>query len=457
MDAGKGADLGAGSAVPSRVSLLERETIHRVARRLLPVLMLDYFCASLDRANVGMAAMTLRSDLGFTNAQFGFGAGIFFVGYFLAEIPSNLILNQVGARRWISRILMTWGIISGLTAFVWNDWSFYGLRFLLGLAEAGFFPGMVLYMTWWFPAYYRSRMTALFMSAGVVSQIIGPPIGGLLLRLHGMFGLVGWQWLFILEAVPSIIMCFVTWRLLEDRPADAAWLRPDQRVWLTEQLTKERTERDAIQKYSLRQAFSSTKLWLLTLVEFGHQVAGYGLVFFMPLIVKGLGVATGWVGIVSALPFLCGLGSMLAWGYHSDRTRERVWHAAAALLLVAAGLAACTVIGAGRPTMMLVALCVAVIGNQAVAPCFWSIPGTMLTGAAAAGGLAMINSLGNLGGWFGPLLYGAVKDATGSTSLALLFLATGPVLSAIVLVLVGHDRQRKIETAQRPSILPRQR
>jgi len=439
MDAGE--PLAASAPAARGIDPLEKETIRRVVRRLLPVLMLGYFCASLDRANIGMAATTMSPDLGFSNAQFGFGAGVFFLGYFLAEIPSNLILNKVGARRWISRILMTWGIISALTAFVWSDWSFYSLRFLLGLAEAGFFPGVLLYMTWWFPSYYRSRMTALFMSAGVVSQIVGPPIGGLLLRLHGTLGLAGWQWLFLVEGLPSVVMCVVTWRLLTDRPKDAAWLRPEQKAWLDERLASERRQREAIRTYSLATAFGNAKVWLLTLVEFGHQVAGYGLVFFMPLIVKGLGVATDWIGVVAAVPFLCGFVAMNAWGHHSDRTGERTWHAAGALLVVAAGMSACTLIGGSNPVLMMVALCVAVMGNQSVAPCFWSIPGTMLTGTAAAGGLAMINSLGNLGGWFGPSVYGLIKDATGSTNEALLCLAVGPVLSAIVLVLVGHDRR----------------
>jgi MFS transporter, ACS family, tartrate transporter len=443
MNAGNAATATVTELAARGTRLLEQETIRRVTMRLIPVLMLDYFCASLDRSNIGMAATTLSTDLGFSNTQFGFGAGVFFFGYFLAEIPSNLILNRVGARRWISRILITWGVLSGLTAFVWNDWSFYGVRFLLGLAEAGFFPGMLLYMTWWFPAGYRSRMTALFMSAGVFSSIIGPPIGGLLLRLNGVLGLAGWQWLFIVEAMPSVIMCFVTWRVLTDRPKDAAWLRPDQQTWLTARLDSERAQHEAIRKYSLGKVLSSPKIWLLTLVEFGHQVAGYGLVFFMPLIVKGLGVATGWIGVVTALPFLCGFVAMIVWGYHSDRTGERTWHAAGALLLVASGLAACIVIGGNNPTMTLIVLCVTVMGNQSVAACFWSIPGTMLTGAAAAGGLAMINSIGNLGGWFGPMLYGAVKDASGSTSLALLFLAVGPLISAIVLILIGHDRRLK--------------
>jgi len=214
----------AASSAAQVMDPLERETVNRVVWRLMPILMLGYFCAYLDRVNVGFAGLTMMSALGFSAAVFGFGGGVFFLGYFLAEIPSNLFLNRVGARRWIARILFTWGIISGLTAFVWNDWSFYGVRFFLGLAEAGFYPGIVLYLTWWFPSNYRSRMQAIFQSASVISLIVGPPVSAWLLTLDGVFGFAGWQWLFLVEAVPPLIMCFVTWFLLTDHPIDAKWL-----------------------------------------------------------------------------------------------------------------------------------------------------------------------------------------------------------------------------------------
>ncbi len=435
------AALIAEQSMTSRAEPIERETMRRVIWHFLPILMLGYFCASLDRANVGMAATTMKPALGFSNAQFGFGAGIFFWGYLLAEIPSNLIMNRVGARRWISRILITWGIVSALTAFIWNDWSFYGIRFLLGIAEAGFFPGVLLYITWWLPSFYRSRMTAMFMAGGVLAQVIGPPVGGLLLRLDGVLGLAGWQWLFIAEALPTFAVFFATWKLLTDRPADATWLDPAQKAWLIERLSSEQAQREAVRKYSLREAFSNPKLLALTAAEFGHQVIGYGLVFFFPLIVKELGVATKWIGVVSALPYLCGFVAMIAWGYHSDRTGERVWHAAGTCFVVAAGLVACVLFGTNYPIAMMAVLCITVMANQSFAPCFWSIPGTMLTGAAAAGGLAMINSFGNLGGWVGPYLYGLVKDGTGSISIALLSLAAGPFIAGVILVLVGHDRR----------------
>jgi ACS family tartrate transporter-like MFS transporter len=292
------------TSVPNsrHIEPIERETIRRVAWRLMPLLALGYFCAYLDRANVGMAATTMTKDLGFSNTVFGFGAGLFFLGYFLAEVPSNLLLNKLGARRWISRILITWGIISGLTAFVWNDLSFYGIRFFLGLAEAGFYPGVVLYLTWWFPSAYRTRMMALFQSAQTISLIIGPPVGGLLLHMQGVLGLTGWQWLFIIEALPPVVMCVVTWRLLTDRPKDADWLRPDQKAWLVERLDSERVQREAIRKFSLAQAFYNPKVLLISLAYIGTNSISYVLVFFLPLIVKGLGVTVNYIGVVSAYP-----------------------------------------------------------------------------------------------------------------------------------------------------------
>src|SRR5271156_2815831 len=439
MDMDASAD--AGALTLHGIEPIERETVRRVTWRLMPLLMLGYFCAYLDRSNVGMAATTMVKDLGFSNAVFGFGAGLFFFGYFLAEIPSNLILNKMGARRWIARILFTWGIVAALTGFVWSEWSFYGIRFVLGLAEAGFYPGVLLYMTWWFPSYYRTRMMGIFQSASVISLFVGPPIGGLLLHMQGLLGLQGWQWLYIMEGLPPIIMCFVTWMLLTDRPHDAQWLRPEQRAWLQARLDSENSQREAVRKYSLGQAFANPKLWLLTIAYVGQNGSGYGLVIFLPLIVKGLGVGTDWIGLVSALPYICAFVAMIYWGYHSDLHGERTWHVAGAALVAAAGLAACVVIGVGHPVVTMIALCLAMMGQQSLVPTFWSLPSAMLTGVAAAGGLAMINAVGNLGGWLGPSVYGMIKDATGSADLGLLCLAVGPLITAIAVVLAGPDRR----------------
>lgn len=437
----KGPNVNAKLQVPDHIDPIERQTMRKVSWRLMPLLMLGYFCAYLDRSNVGMAATTMVDDLHFSSAVFGFGAGMFFLGYFLAEVPSNLILHKVGARRWIARILITWGIIAALTAIVWNEWSFYGNRVLLGLAEAGFYPGVLLYLTWWFPSYYRSRMMGLFQSASVISLFVGPPLGGLILRMNGMMGLQGWQWLYVVEGLPPLITCVVFLRFLTDRPSEATWLTAEQRTWLQTRLQAEEAQRESVRKFSLSEAFTNPKMWLLTLAYFGQNTSSYALVFFLPLIVKGLGVGTNWVGLITALPYLCAFVAMIAWGYHSDITGERKWHVAGASLLAAGGLAACVLIGVGHPLITMVALCIAMIGQQSLVPTFWSIPSAMLTGVAAAGGLAMVNAVGNLGGWFGPSVYGFIKDATGSTDLGLLFLAIGPLMTAICVLVVGHDRR----------------
>ncbi|MEA2739164.1 MAG: transporter, family, tartrate transporter [Acetobacteraceae bacterium] len=421
---------------------LERETINRVAWRLMPLLMLGYFCAYLDRVNVGFAGLTMNKALGFSSAVFGFGGGVFFVGYFLAEIPSNLVLNKVGARRWVARILLTWGIISGLTAFVWNDWSFYGVRFLLGLAEAGFYPGIVLYLTWWFPSYYRSRMQAIFQSASVISLIVGPPVSAWLLTLDGAFGLQGWQLMFLVEAVPPIIMCFAIWFLLTDHPRDAKWLRPEQREWLQTRLDSEEAQRESVHRYGLGETLRNPRVWALTLVYFGQNVSNYGLLIFLPQIIKSFGISTQMTGYVSALPFVFAAFAMIYWGLRSDRSGSRTMYVASACALCAAGLAACTFIGTGHPVWMMVALILGVMGQQSIAPTFWPLPTAMLSGVAAAGGIALINAVGNLGGFLGPYMFGLIKDATGGSDLlALLALAAAPVVSTVVLLAMGHDRR----------------
>jgi MFS family permease len=423
------------------VEPLERETIRRVAWRLIPLLMLGYFCAYLDRVNVGFAALTMNKMLGFSSAVFGFGAGLFFVGYFVAEIPSNLILDKVGARRWLARILVTWGIVSGLTAFVWNDWSFYAIRILLGLAEAGFYPGVVLYLIWWFPAAYRTRMMATFQSASTISNIIGPPISANLLSLDGIAGFSGWQWLFLIEALPPVIMGVLTWFLLTDRPTDAHWLRTDQREWLIKRLADERADREAIKTFSLGQAFSYPRMWLMTVTYFGQNVSAYGILMFLPLIVRGLGVAQSNTGYVAMLPYVCGLSAMAFFCIRSDLTGNRVAYCAAACVLCSAGLASAAAIGPSHPVLMIMAICCAAMGQSSIAATFWALPSALLTGIAAAGGIALINSIGNLGGWIGPWVFGLVKDATGSDALGLLALGSGPFIGAFALILAGHDRR----------------
>ena len=424
------------------IDALESATIRRITWRLMPVLMVGYFAAFLDRTNVAMAAPTMNPQLGFSAAVYGFGAGLFFLGYFLAEIPSNLVLDKVGARRWLARILITWGVLSGLTAFVWNDWSFYTVRLLLGVAEAGFFPGVVLYLTWWYPSFYASRMIAVFYSAAVAAMIIWPPISGLLLRMEMIAGLHGWQWLFLMEAVPAVVMCFVNWFLLTDRPSEAEWLAPEQRNWLIGRLVSERTQLEAAHKYSLVEALTDRKVVLLSLAYLTHSMAGYSVMFFLPLILTGLGVASLWLGLVTAIPSLVALAAMNYWGSHSDRSGDRYWHVVGGWILETAAMAGSIFIGAGHPLLLYLALIVASCCNWAVATVFWSIPSAILTGTAAAGGIAMINSIGQLGGWFGPWVFGLVKDWSGGSDKAALFvLALGPLIAAAFVTLAGIRRQ----------------
>ena len=420
-------------------NILERETMAKVTRRLIPLLMVCYFTAYLDRVNVGFAALTMNKALGFSAAMFGVGSGIFFVGYFLCEIPSNLILARVGARKWIARILVTWGIISGLTAFVWSEWSFYGVRFVLGLAEAGFYPGIILYLTWWFPSSYRSRIIGIFMTAIPISIILGSIVSSQLLRLDGLMGLQGWQWLFILEAVPPVILGVAVMVYLTDEPSQAKWLRADQRQWLVNRLETERAQREAIHHYALGETLMNPRVWLLTLVYFGQNVSGYGFVLFLPQIVSKFGASIGQVGLISAIPYVFGGIAMVLWGLHSDRTGERNKHAAAACFLAFAGLAVCIFID--DPVIMMVALVLAQMGQSAIAPTFWTLPTAMLSGSAAAGGIAMINAVGNLGGFLGPYLIGAIRDATGSFSLGLFVISLGALVGAAVLLTLGHDRR----------------
>ncbi|WP_428487585.1 MFS transporter [Rhodopila sp.] len=429
----------ASPAAPPFIDKIERETMRRVARRLIPLLMVCYFAAYLDRVNVGFAALTMNKSLGFSSAIFGIGGGIFFFGYFLFEIPSNLILSKVGARRWIARILITWGVISGITAFVTGTWSFLGIRFLLGLAEAGFYPGIILYLTWWFPSSYRSRIIGIFMTAIPISIVTGSLVSSQIIRLGAWGGLEGWQWLFILEAVPAVILGFVVLIYLTDGPEQASWLEPEQRDWLVRRLAAERAQREAIRHYSLGETLRNTRVWLLTLVYFGQNVSGYGLVLFLPQIVSRFGVGVGMNGVISALPFAAAAIAMVVWGRHSDRTGERNLHAAAACFLNFAGLAVCVFLQ--DPTLMMIALILGQMGNSAIAPTFWTLPTAMLSGTAAAGGIALINAVGNLGGFLGPYLMGVIKDGTGSFSLGLLAIAMGALVSTIVLVALGHDRR----------------
>ena len=424
-------------------SELETSTICAISWRLIPFLVLAYFLSYLDRVNLGFAALTMNKELNFSPTVFSWGAGIFFIGYFLFEVPSNLALEKFGASRWIARIMITWGIISALMALVTGVWSFYGVRFLLGVAEAGFFPGIILYLTYWYPAKYRARFLAAFAIAVPVSTVIGAPISGLLLGLDGAMGLQGWQWLFIIEGVPSVLLGFVTWFYLTDRPGKADWLTAEQKAWLSAQLDSEVAAKKAASHLTLGQALASPKVIALSLIYFGFVAALYGMQFWLPTIVKAFGFSNAQTGFVIAVPYLFGTVAMILWARHSDATRERVFHVGAPLLLTAVALGICGYVS--DPMTTMVVLTVAAIGVFCTFGVFWTLPTAWLSGAAAAGAIALINSIGNLAGFAGPYLIGWVKESTGSTSTGLFVLAALPLIGGLLVFLGGHES--KVEFA----------
>jgi D-galactonate transporter len=428
-------------------SEIETSTIRAISWRLIPFLGLAYFLAYLDRVNLGFAALTMNAELKFSPTIFSWGAGIFFIGYFLFEVPSNLALEKFGASRWIARIMVTWGIISALMALVSGVWSFYGLRFLLGLAEAGFFPGIILYLTYWYPAEYRARFLAAFAVAVPVSSVIGAPISGLLLGLDGVMGLKGWQWLFIIEGIPSALLGIVTWFYLTDRPAKANWLTAEQKAWLSSKLETEIAAKEAAQPLSLGRALASPKVLTLSLIYFGFVAALYGMGFWLPQIVKAFGFSNAQTGFVTAVPYLFGTIAMVLWARHSDASRERVAHVGLPLLLTAAALGICGYMD--NPYVTMVALIVAAIGIFCTFAVFWTLPTAWLSGTAAAGAIALINSIGNLAGFGGPYLIGWVKEATASTSTGLLALAVLPLIGGLLVLFGNHEAKEEFVAADR--------
>jgi ACS family tartrate transporter-like MFS transporter len=428
---------------------VEKRTIAKVSLRLVPFLMLCYFVAYLDRVNVGFAALTMNKDLGISATAFGFGAGIFFFSYFIFEVPSNLALEKFGARKWIARIMVSWGILSGAMALVQGEYSFYVVRVLLGAAEAGFFPGIIFYLTLWFPAVYRARIIGWFMAAIPLSTVIGAPVSGMILGLHGVGGLVGWQWLFILEAAPALILGVVVWFYLTDRPADAAWLAPDERAWLQNRLSAEVRQKEELHHMSVMQALINPKVLALSLVYFGAVATNYGTAFWLPQIIKGFGLSNTGVGFVTAIPYLIGTIGMVLWSRSSDASMERKWHTIVAFLLAAIGIAGSTFVD--DPVMKMIALSVGALGVFAVLPVFWTLPTAFLSGASAAAGIAAINSIGNLAGFFGPFAMGALKDMTGSFSSGLLAIAACAVMGLVVVLVLGHDPSLEKVPVTRPA------
>jgi MFS transporter, ACS family, tartrate transporter len=423
---------------------LESSTIRAISMRLIPFLVMAYFLAYLDRVNLSFAALTMNADLKFSPTVFAWGAGIFFIGYFIFEVPSNLALERFGASRWIARIMVTWGVISTLMATISGEWSFYILRFLLGVAEAGFFPGIILYLTYWYPAEYRGRFLAAFVVAVPMSTVIGAPVSGLLLGLDGAMGLKGWQWLFVIEGIPSALLGIVTWFYLTDRPQKAEWLDAEQKAWLASKLHAENAAKQTTGHLSLGQVLSSPKVIALSLIYFGYVGAVYGMQFWLPQIVKAFGLTNTQTGFVTAIPYLFGTIAMILWARHSDATRERVAHVGGPLLLTAIALGVSSYIT--DPTTTMIMLTIAAIGMFCTFAVFWTLPTAWLSGTAAAGAIALINSIGNLAGFGGTYLIGWVKETTGNTSTGLLVLSLLPLAAGLLAFLDGHGAKAEFAT-----------
>jgi MFS transporter, ACS family, tartrate transporter len=432
----------------AEASELQTRTMRKVAVRLLPVLLGLYIIAYLDRVNVTFAQDKLESDLGFSGAVYGFGAGVFFIAYFFLEVPSNLALHKFGARKWIARIMFTWGIISACTMFVQGPLSFYAVRFLLGVAEAGFFPGMILYLSYWFPARERARAVGLFMSAIAISYAVGAPIsGGIMSVFDGVAGLKDWQWLFVIEAAPAVLASVFVLRYLDDGPAHAKWLAADEKRWLAERLEGEEKVRLQRERHSIGEALKDPRVIMFGLLYFCMVVNVYGISFWVGEIVDNVnGLSDVGKGFVTAIPYATAIFGLALLSRHSDRTGERKLHTAIPLAIAAIAFAISTVVS---PVAAIAALAVGLFFLLGAHPVFWTMPAALLSGPAAAAGIALINSIGNLGGFVGPYLVGLMKDATGSTDGGLITLAAVLAFGSFLATRAAHDPA--LERVRRPS------
>jgi len=404
----------------------------KVTWRLIPFLYLCYVAAYLDRVNVGFAKLTMASDLRFSDTVYGLGAGVFFLGYFLFEVPSNLLMHRIGARLTMARIMILWGLISASTMFVSSPGMFYAMRFLLGMAEAGFFPGVVLYLTYWYPAQRRGRAQTLLVTGVAVAGVLGNPVSGWIMEsTHGAHGLQGWQWLFLLEGLPSVLLGLLAFRYLDNSVAESKWLTPDERAVLTANIAKEAAEKSTT---DAMHALRDGRVWLLALIYFCLASGLYGVNFWLPTIVKGMGITDlEQIGLVSAVPWLAAAFAMVAVARSADLRRERRYHVAVPALLGAVGLAASVPL-AGHPVAAIAALALGTCGLLSSIPLCWSLATAFLGGAGAASGIALINSFGNLSGFAAPYLMGFIRERTGSTDLAMYTLAAVLVLGAVLVL-----------------------
>lgn len=415
----------------------------RITWRLIPLMFICYIVAYVDRINIGFAKMQLQGVLGVDDRVFdslyGIGAGLFFIGYFLFEVPSNLILQRVGARIWIARIMIVWGIVSSSMMFIHNIAGFYTIRFLLGIAEAGFYPGMILYLTYWFPDKERAHTVALFATGTVVAGIIGSPLSGAILELHGLGGMEGWQWLFLLEGIPAVILGLVVIFAMPDRPQKAKWLSSAEKTYVQSRLDEEAIQLKGKAHFKLSEAFTSSRIWMLCLIYFLLTVGIYGYEMWLPSIIKEFYLQSySVVGMINAIPYLVSVVVMLLIGYHSDKTGERRWHVAISAFAAAAGFALSAFLQ--NPYMAMIALMASLVGLKSAMGPFWALSTTFLSGTAAAGGIALINSVGNLGGFVGPSLVGIVNDRTGSLETSLWILGGALLLMGILVLLMRHPK-----------------
>lgn len=441
----------------------EEATYKKAASRLIPFLFLCYIVAFLDRVNVGFAKLQMASDLQFSDAIYGFGAGIFFIGYFIFEVPSNVILERVGARIWIARIMITWGLISSAFMFTgdihWGSiatffhctdaqFSFYFLRFWLGVAEAGFFPGVILYLTYWFPGARRAKMVALFMTAIGTAQLVGSPLSGAIMQfMDGVNGWRGWQWLFLLEGIPSVIIGALVLAILPNGPKTTKWLTVEERDLLVQRIEQDNAIKEGLTgKHSLFGAFKDGRVWALAAVYFALATCFYAVGFWMPTIIQELGIDKKdllKVGLISMIPWGASIVSMIYWGGHSDRTQERRWHCATGMLFMMTGLLVLAV-AHNSPVVSIIALTLITVGWGGCVVTFWSLPTAFLSGTAAAAGIAWINSVGNLGGYFGPDLIGTIRTAAGGATAAAFFaLAALALVGALIIILLPKTEPGK--------------
>ena len=427
------------SVAPTNERSLEVRTLRKVIIRIVPFLMAMYFINYLDRTNLGIAKADISAHLQLSSTMFGLASGIFFIGYVLVEVPSNLALDRFGARRWLARIAVSWGFVAVAIGFAPNAATLLVLRFLLGVAEAGLFPGVIFYLSCWFPTAYRTRIVAMLMMASPIAAAIGTPVSAWLIAAgEGRFGLAGWQFMMVCVGLPAIVLGVICWFYLTDRPQDAHWLQADERQWLVDVLAEEQRQVSTRFHFPLRRALTSPRIWALSLVYFGIAYGLYALAFFLPSIISGFKKMFGvqlsivQIGLITAIPYTFAAVAMYVWSRHADRTEEHVWHVAVPMLL--GGLAIPVALYLHSPVLVMIPVIIAAMGVFSAIPSFWALPSQFLTGAAAAGGIALINSIGNLGGFAAPYATGALNELTGNDKAGMWAVGLMMVMSAAVVV-----------------------